>query len=55
MWTYYGVHVSPADCNSAGMRWESFTSKGRMRADTKDGMRWLIRETVPNLRPRRTR
>ena len=52
MWTYYGVNIWPAGRNSAGMRWEAFTSKGRMRADTKDGMRELVRETVPNPRPR---
>lgn len=55
MWTYYGVNVWPADRNSAGLRWDALTDLGRMRADTKDGMRELIRRAVPNPRPRRTR
>jgi hypothetical protein len=35
MWTYKGIDVFPADRNSSGI----------LRADTKEGMRQLIRES----------
>jgi hypothetical protein len=45
MWTYKGINVWTADRNSSGIRWEAFTDQGRMRADSKAGMRQLITET----------
>lgn len=49
MWTYYGVNIYPADRNSSGIRWECSNpddnpeTPPRLRADTKDGIRHLIR------------
>jgi Leu/Phe-tRNA-protein transferase len=46
MWTYYGVDVFPADRNSSGIRWYARTPAGILRADTKESMRQLIRESL---------
>lgn len=47
MWTYYGVTVDRAGVNSAGIRWSALVSfpgyAGFLRADSKEGMRELIR------------
>lgn len=51
-WTYYGVDIYPSDRNSAGIRWYCHNPDGDphtpplLRADTKDGMRSLIREAL---------
>jgi hypothetical protein len=42
MWTYYGVNVYPCGRNNSGLRWEAYCGRN-LRADTKDGMRDLIR------------
>lgn len=41
-WTYKGVDIHPADRNSSGIRWWALTDKGRIMADTKQGMKQLI-------------
>lgn len=41
-WTYKGYSISRADHNSSGIRWECFTNNGRLRSDTKEGMKQLI-------------
>lgn len=41
-WVYLGVNVYPADRNSSGIRWHTIAPN--LRADTKSGMRELIRE-----------
>ena len=45
MWTYRGVDVWPAEPNSTGIRWYARTEgfPPILRADSKDGMRELIR------------
>ena len=46
-WTYGGENIWPCELNSSGMRWYALTEKsGILRADTKEGMRELIREYV---------
>jgi hypothetical protein len=46
-WSYFGVTIDPAGRNSSGIRWSALVSlpgyAGFLRADTKDGMRELIR------------
>lgn len=42
MWTYKGYSISRADRNSSGIKWECFTNDGRLRSDTKEGMKQLI-------------
>ncbi len=51
MWTYKGIDVSRADRNSSGIRWEAFTQYGRLRADTKEGMKQLINEVLTKRAP----
>jgi hypothetical protein len=47
IWTYRGVNVYPAPLNGAGIRWYAYDGTGVCkRADTKDGMRELIRNEV---------
>jgi hypothetical protein len=43
-WTYKGVLVWPSKPNATGIRWH--TVYGNLRADTKAGMRQLIREAL---------
>jgi hypothetical protein len=46
MWTYYGVNVDPIGANSWGGRWVALVpGHGYLKADTKEGMRELIRHT----------
>jgi hypothetical protein len=45
MWTYYGVNVYPADMNCSGIRWTARFAGLPLRADSKDGMRELIRHS----------
>lgn len=46
-WEYMGIVVLPADRNSAGIRWTANANAGyTLKADTKDGMRELIREAL---------
>lgn len=47
MWTYKGITVYRADRNSSGIRWEAFTDRGRLRSDTKQGMKQLINGCLP--------
>jgi hypothetical protein len=52
-WTYRGVDVYRAEPNSSGIRWYARTNTGwtvgpTLRADTKDGMKALIREAIAN-------
>jgi hypothetical protein len=46
-WYYFGVTIDPAGRNASGVRWSALVSlpgyAGFLRADTKDGMRELIR------------
>jgi hypothetical protein len=42
MWTYFGINVYPAGINGSGIRWYSIAP--HLRADTKEGMRELIRD-----------
>lgn len=44
-WSYKGCDIFRTSRNSAGLRWETFSLHGRLRADTKDGMRELITAT----------
>jgi hypothetical protein len=45
IWTYMGVNVYRCEPNGSGMRWHAMPGAGRvLKADTKDGMRELIRE-----------
>lgn len=59
MWTYRGINVYPADRNASGVRWIASTGSGmKLRADTKEGMRQLIRSSKakrlnPLYKPRR--
>ena len=46
MWTYKGIDVFPHDLNSMGLRWDAHSPWGRLRADTKQGMRELITQTM---------
>ena len=41
-WTYKGFYISRADRNSSGIKWECFTNAGRLRSDTKEGIKQLI-------------
>jgi hypothetical protein len=45
VWSYFGINVYPAERNSAGIRWYARIGDGAgtLRADTKKGMRELIR------------
>lgn len=43
-WVYKGVDVYPASSNSSGVRWYARTDYGILRADTRDGMKQLIRD-----------
>ena len=43
-WTYRGVDVHPAAINSSGIRWYALTDNGTLRADSKETMRFAIRE-----------
>ena len=43
---YMGCNITRASRNSAGLRWESFTPKGRVRADTLVGIKQLIKEML---------
>ena len=45
IWKYMGVNVYPASTNSSGIRWYALTAKGILRADTKSGIRELIKES----------
>lgn len=46
-WNYMGISVVPADRNDMGIKWStSLTSGTKLRADTKDEMRKLIRGVV---------
>jgi hypothetical protein len=46
MWAYRGINVYPADRNSSGFRWTAITGSGlKLKADTKDGMKQLIRSS----------
>ena len=47
---YLGVTIDRAGVNSSGIRWTALTSEGYARADTLDGIKRLIRETVPQIR-----
>lgn len=42
MWTYKGFNIFQADHNAYGIKWESFTQWGRLRADSKQSMKQLI-------------
>lgn len=43
-WTYYGVTVHLAGINASGIRWWAILDSGQsLRADTKNGMRELVR------------
>lgn len=55
MWTYKGVDVYPADRNSSGIRWyaRTYSGEGVLRADTKDGIRRLIKARGRRKNPRR--
>ncbi len=48
MWTYFGITVERAPVNSSGIRWTALVDfpsySGYLKADTKAGMRDLIRE-----------
>lgn len=47
VWTYYGVNIYPADPNSSGIRWYAYCGSGMaLKADTKEGMRQLIRQSM---------
>lgn len=51
VWAYRGVDIYPADRNGSGMRYWALTAKGRLMADTMDGMRRLIREALAKQDP----
>lgn len=46
MRTYYGVTIWPHDPNSMGLRWTATIDGTRLRADTLDGIRELIRREL---------
>ncbi len=53
---YYGCAIMPADYNSSGIRYTCLCFDVRLRADTLDGMKRLIRDHYPRclrMRPRR--
>lgn len=46
-WIYRGVFVLPAGRNAYGIRWTANAHVGScLRADSKDGMRELIRDAI---------
>lgn len=47
MWKFYGINIYPMARNSMGLRWSADVPGHRMmRADTKEGMRRLIRQAL---------
>lgn len=40
---YYGILIHPAAMNSSGIRWWAFGRRNRLRADTLNGIKQLIR------------
>jgi hypothetical protein len=46
IWTYRGVNVYPTELNGSGIKWYAHGNGCYLRADTKDGMRHLIRNEV---------
>jgi len=44
--TYFGVNIHPADLNSSGIRWVATVNEQKLRADTLDGMKELIRSRL---------
>jgi hypothetical protein len=59
--TYYGVNVSPLRPNNSGLRYEAYTpphphnETDHLRADTKEGIKELIRHNLPKHQLRKSR
>jgi hypothetical protein len=45
-WTYKGIDVYPHDHNTMGLRWDARSPWGRLRADSKQGMKSLINQAL---------
>lgn len=46
MRTYRGYIIERAGLNASGIRWECLTEKGRLRSDTLEGLKQMIRDSL---------